>query len=162
MARPHDSQSGEVFASYDCNQGAWVAKTGYFQFGENFYQSINWTDSATGITITGNYVPDYNKMVYARPTKNYYEDYRHLESYATWNGSVCTGVTTVMYGATFKFSCLPDSKITSNNGSNGNVAKNWILVSTNLKWHDGLCAYADPANPPAGWTWDGSQWVATP
>ncbi len=79
---------------------------------------------------------------------------------ATWNGSTCTGKTASKYGANLKLSCLPTWKVESlgfNNGS-PNIGNDWILLDTHLKWFDPECTYADPANPPVGWTWTGTAW----
>lgn len=159
------AQNTYAFGSYDCNQGKWVAKNGYFLFFDDvIYQTVSWKDEATGVTTTGNYSPGYDKVAFANPSKNYYDDYKHLEGKATWNSGAkkCVGTTTTIKGAPFQYSCLKDSLITHDNGSGGKVEKQWILKDDRYKWFAPENKYYCIDTPPAGYTWDGSQWVATP
>lgn len=145
---------------FDCNKGKWVAKAGYFEFGGSIYPTITWTDSATGQTASGNYIPSYDKVAFVSGTN--VTDYKHLEGNASWSGSTCNGTTATIKNAPFKYSCLTDGRISHNNGSGGKVAKQWILQDSNYKWHSIDKVYYCIDTPPAGWTWDGTQWVATP
>lgn len=156
------AQNSYAFGYYDCSKGKWKANPDYFYFGDgNFYQIIVWTDAATGQSTTGNYSPSYDKAIFAPDGGTSYTDYKHLEGKASWSGSTCNGTTTTIKNAPFRFSCLKDSLISHNNGSYGNVAKQWILQDANYKWFSPEGKYYCIDTPPAGYTWDGSQWVLT-
>lgn len=156
------AQNSYAFGYYDCKKGKWIANNGYFLFFDDIiYQTISWKDEATGITATGNYSPGYDKLAFANPSKNYYDDYKHLDGNATWNAASkkCVGVTKTIKNAPFQFSCLTDGLITADNGSGGKVEKHWILKDARYKWHSGHKQYYCIEEPPAGWEWNGSEWV---
>src|SRR5690606_27003387 len=133
--------------------------TGYFLFFDDIiYKTITWTDAATGQSVTGNYSPGYNKVAYAKPTENKYRDYEELHGDATWSGTTCTGRTETKKGAPFQYTCLPESINSNSNGASG-VGKEWVLKDSRYKWHPTDKWYYCIDTPPAGWTWDGSQWV---
>lgn len=157
------AQVSYVDKSYDCSKGKWVAKTGYFLFSDDIiYKTITWTDAATGQSVTGNYSPGWDKAIWAKPSENYYREYNHLQGKGTFSGTTCTGITSTIKGAPFQYSCLPSSLNSNNNGSGGKVGKEWVLTDSRYKWHPTDKWYYCIDTPPAGWTWDGSQWVATP
>jgi hypothetical protein len=154
--------------TYDCVAGKYAPKDGYFLFGNGaVYQAVNWTDSATGASTLGNWSGTGNwggwdqKAILVSPGSKSYNEYKYMGGDASWSGTTCTGVTKSKYGATLKLSCLPTWKVEQLGFNNGSpkISNDWVLLDTHLKWFDAGCTYADPANPPEGWTWDGSTWV---
>lgn len=159
-----NAQVAYVDKSYDCKKGQWVAKTGYFLFSDDIiYKSITWTDAATGQQVTGNYSPGWDKAIWAKTTENYYREYNHLQGNASFSGTTCTGVVTTKLGAPVQYSCLPASLNSNNNGSGGKLGKEWVLTQPHLyKWFAPEKKYYCIDVPPAGYVWDGSQWVTAP
>ncbi len=154
--------------TYNCSTGSYAPKDGYFLFGNGaVYKTITWTDAATGATTLGNWSGTGNwggwdqKAILVAAGSKTYSEYKYMAGDATWSGSTCTGKTASKYGATVKLSCLPKWKVDSLGFNNGSpkISNDWILLDTHLKWFDPECRYADPASPPAGWTWTGSEWV---
>lgn len=164
------AQPAYVGYTYDCSTGGYVPKDGYFAFGNgSIYKTITWVDAATGVSSLGNWSGSNNpggwdyKAILVDSGSKWYREYVYMGGNATWSGSTCTGVTTTLWGTTVKASCLPDWKV----DSTGLIHKNydgiaWIVVDQNLRWNACFGEFDDPANPPAGWMWDGSQWVETP
>ena len=164
------AQPAYVGYTYDCGSGKYVAKDGYFWFGNgSVYRTITWIDSATGVSSTGNWSGSGNwggwdlKAIQSDPGSRSYSEYVYMGGNASWSGSTCTGVSAPMYGASWHASCLPESKVSATGMtykmSNGLA---WVLDNQDLRWHPCLNSYADPANPPNGWMWDGGGWVETP
>lgn len=151
---------------YDCSKKKWVANAGYVEFDGRFWKVVSILDTATGTSASGVYLSDWGKIGFMKSGEGWIEEYKYLDGKASMSGNTCTGTTMSTYGATFQFSCMPENRISADNGSGGKVGKSWILTagSSHLKWHSGLLWYHDPANPPAGWVWDSGQgkWVAAP
>lgn len=152
--------------TYDCSKGAYVPKSGYFLLGNgHIYKNILWTDAATGQTSWGNWSGtgwgwDNKAVRTSGSSDTYYDDYVYMGSNASWSGSTCVGVERTKWNAPMKASCMPEFKVAASGKTykmKDGIA--WVLMNPSLKWHDVLCEFADPANPPAGWTWDGAQWV---
>ncbi|MCB2412840.1 hypothetical protein LGT39_08275 [Demequina sp. TTPB684] len=165
------NQPAYVGYTYNCSTGSYAPKSGYFLFGNGaVYKAITWTDAATGASSLGNWSGSGNwggwdnKAILVSSGSSTYSEYKYMAGDATWSGSTCTGKTASKYGATLQLSCLPTWKVESlglNNGS-PKISNDWILRDTHLKWFDPDCRYADPLNPPEGWTWTGSAWTETP
>ncbi len=154
--------------TYNCSTNKYAPESGYFWFGNgSVYKTITWTDAATGATALGNWSGTGNwggwdqKAIMVAAGAKTYSEYKYMGGDATWSGSTCTGKTASKYGATMKLSCLPTWKAEALGFNNGSpkVSNDWILVDTDLKWFSPECRYADPASPPAGWTWTGTEWV---
>jgi hypothetical protein len=163
-----DDQPAYTGYTYSCSTGSYAPKSGYFLFGNgSVYKAITWTDTATGATTLGNWSGTGNwggwdqKAILVASGSKTYSEYKYLGGDATWSGSTCTGKTASKYGATMKLSCLPTWKVESLGFNNGSpkVSNDWILVDTYLKWFAPECRYADPASPPEGWTWTGTEWA---
>ncbi len=162
------NQPAYVGYTYSCSSGSYAPKPGYFLFGNgSVYKAITWTDAATGATALGNWSGTGNwggwdqKAILVASGATTYSEYKYMGGDATWSGSTCTGVTASKYGATLKLSCLPTWKVTALGFNNGSpkISNDWILIDTHLKWFSPELRYADPASPPAGWTWTGTEWV---
>lgn len=154
---------------YDCALAKYVAKDGYFGFGNGgFYPTITWMDAATGLTATGNWSGSNppggweKKAILVDPGSTWYREYVYMGSNATWSGSTCTGKADVMAGTDWQASCLPEWKVAAT-GKTYKVSGGlvWVLADQSLRWHSALSIWADPAAPPAGWSWDGSAWIET-
>jgi len=164
------AQPAYVGYTYDCATGKYAPKAGYFWFGNgNVYQAITWVDAATGVSSLGNWSGSGNwggwdlKAIQLDSGSKTYREYVYMGSNATWAGTTCAGVAAVKYDANVHASCLPESKVAATGKTyamKDGVA--WVLDNQSLKWHSGLNRFADPANPPNGWTWDGSSWVEVP
>jgi hypothetical protein len=158
-----NAQVAYLDKSYDCSKGKWVAKNGFFEFGGAFYPIITWTDAATGKTATGNYLSSHNKVAFAALNTNWVADYKHFDGNASWSGTTCYGIDATIKGAPFKYSCLQPWQTGHDNGSGGKVSNDWIAQQPDLyKWHSEHKVYYCIDTPPAGWTWDGTGWVAVP
>lgn len=154
---------------YSCASGEYVPESGWFWFGNgHFYQNIQWTDAATGVVSWGNWSGtswgwEKKAILTSGATDPEYNSYVYMGSNATWSGSTCSGVTSTKWDAQVKASCLPENKVAATGKTyKMNDGYAWVLVNQSLKWHDCLGIFADPANPPAGWDWDGSNWVEVP
>ena len=124
--------------TYNCSAGSYAPKPGYFLFGNgSVYKAITWTDAATGATALGNWSGTGN-----------------------WGGWDQKAIL-VPSGATMALSCLPTWKVEALGFDNGSpkISNDWILIDTDLEWFAPEDRYADPANPPAGWTWTGTEWA---
>lgn len=163
------AQPAYVGYTYDCSLGKFVAKDGYFGFGNGgFYQTITWLDAASGVSSTGNWSGSNppggweKKAILVDSGAKWYSEYVYMGSNATWSGSTCTGKSEVMAGTSWRASCLPEWKVSAT-GKTYKVTGGlvWVLENQSLRWHSTLSIWADPANPPAGWTWNGSAWVET-
>ncbi len=171
-----DPESGTYYACdgqpdytgyyYSCASAEYLPESGWFWFGnDHFYQNIQWTDAATGAVSWGNWSGtswgwDRKAVLTSGPTDPDYDSYVYMGSNATWSGSTCSGVTSTKWGAQVKASCLPEGKVAATGKTyKMNDGYAWVLVNQSLTWHDCLGIFADPANPPEGWEWDGSRWV---
>jgi hypothetical protein len=157
--------------TYNCSTGSYSPHSGYFLFGNgSVYQAITWTDAATGASSLGNWSGTGNwggwdqKAILVASGSTTYSEYKYMGGDATWSGSTCTGVTKSKYGANLKLSCLPTWKVESLGFNNGSpkIGNDWVLLDTHLTWFAPEVRYADPANPPAGWTWTGADWAEVP
>lgn len=159
---PPESMPG---ATWDCTESKWIPNVGYFMFGNgHVYQNIQWTDAATGVTSWGNWSGTSwgweKKAIFTDGSSDTYTDtYQYMGGYASWSGTTCAGVTKKWDNAKFKASCLRSDRVPGGIATSNYDGIEWVLIDTHMKWHDVNCQYEDPANPPAGWMWDGSQWV---
>lgn len=162
------AQPAYVGYTYNCSTGSYAPNDGYFLFGNGaVYKTVSWVDAATGATSLGNWSGTGNfggwdqKAIQINPvTKKFEGSYVYMGSKASWSGSVCTGVITTKWGTSVQASCLPHSVVDSTGKTHkpdGEIM--WIPTNQSLKWFDRDCIFADPANPPTGWTWDGNAWV---
>lgn len=165
------NQPAYVGYTYSCSTQKYVPQAGYFWFGNgSVYKTISWTDAAIGATALGNWSGTGNwggwdqKAILVASGASKYSEYKYMGGTAGWSGSTCTGTTQVKYGATMQLSCLPTWKVEALGFNNGSpkISNDWILIDTHLKWFAPETRYADPASPPAGWSWTGTEWVETP
>ena len=155
-------------ATYDCKAGQWVVADGYFMFGNgHVYKAIQWTDAATGLKAWGNWSGNKwgweNKAIQAQTGEKYYSDYVYMGGNASWSASTCTGKSITKWNAKMQASCMTESQVAATGKSyqsKDGIA--WVLVDTYKKWFDCTGQYEDPANPPAGYMWNGSAWVEVP
>lgn len=154
-------------AKYDCTAQKWVVSDGYFMFGnDHVYKTVTWTDAATGVSTLGNWSGSKwgweNKAIQVKSGDKYYASYVYMGSNATWNGSSCTGATITKWNARMQASCLQKDQVAATGKAyqwDKGQSIAWVLLDTNKKWFDCTGRYEDPANPPAGYMWDGSAWV---
>ncbi len=155
-------------ATYNCDTGQYVANDGWFMFGNGaFYQTVKWTDAATGLQAWGNWSGtgkgwDQKAIFLSSSTDKEYDYYQYLGDQVTWSGTTCNGITKTKYNAPVKVSCMPHWMVDSTGKEHfehGGIV--YIVTDANYKWHPDRGQYENITAPPAGWTWNGSAWVTT-
>lgn len=126
---------------------------GSFLFGNgHVYVCGTWTDAATGTVSRGAWSgTDWGwekKAIICNPSDPYWYSYKYMGDDATWSGNTCVGDIIEHLGAPHQLSCLEGTYKVMNNSAYGwSTAHGWYYLKT---------------SPPAGYEWNGSDFVPIP